>query len=99
MFGIRILSVLTAYTIVLLEIYSGAVNGPVWWIYPGALVIALLLALSTFAFSPAADKDAAKPSLGATLVQWVLILGSAYAMAWFANYMGRTLLPQVLGAS
>lgn len=97
MFGIRILSVLTAYTVVLLEIYAGAANGPMWWIYPGALVIALLLALSTFAFSPVADKDVAKPSLGAVAFQWVLVLGSSYAMAWFANYMGRSLLPGIIG--
>lgn len=97
MFGIRILSVLVAYMVVLLEVYSGALGGPTWWIYPGALVIALLLALSTFAFSPVAAKDVSKPSIGATAFQWVLVLGSSYLMAWFANFMGRSLLPDIIG--
>ena len=99
MFGIRILSVMVAYTVVLLEIYAGAANGPTWWIYPGALVIALLLAMSIFAFSPVADKNVEKPSLGALAFQWVLVIGASYAMAWFANYMGRALLPEILAGA
>lgn len=96
MFGIRILSVLTAYTVVLLEVYSGAVKGPTWWIYPGALVIALLLSLSTFAFSPAAGEGVQKPSMGVSAIQWVLIIAASFAMAWFANHMGRNMLPEMI---
>lgn len=96
MFGIRILSVLTAYTIVLLEVYSGAVKGPTWWVYPGALVIALLLSLSTFAFPSTAGETPKKSSIGAGAIQWILIIGASFAMAWFANYMGRALLPEMM---
>lgn len=95
MFGIRILSTLVAYSVVLLEVYAGAVDGPRWLIIPGALVISLLISLSMLAFSPAAAKDIEKPSFGAAAMQWVLILGASFAMAFFAYFLGLELLPEI----
>ena len=98
MFGIRILGVATAYSVVLLEIYSGAINGPQWWVYPGALVIALLLAISVFGVNPQAGQQAGETPrlpLAAAAVQWVIILGAACAMSFFANYFGREILPKL----
>lgn len=92
MFGIRILGVATAYSVVLLEIYSGAISGPQWWIYPGALVIALLLAISVFGVNPQ-KTESARQSITAVFFQWVVILGAAFAMSYFSNYFGREILP------
>ena len=95
MFGIRILGLATGYCVVMLEIYSGAIKGPQWWVLPGALVIALLLAMSMFGF-PAQGSEAPRPSFAASAVQWVVILGAAFAMALFANYFGREIMPKLI---
>lgn len=97
MFGIRILGVATAYSVVLLEIYSGAINGPQWWVYPGALVIALLLAISVFGVNPQTG-EGPRQSLTGAAIQWVIILGAAFAMSFFANYFGREILPRLPGS-
>lgn len=94
MFGIRILGVATAYSVVLLEIYSGAIDGPQWWIYPGALVIALLLAISVFGVNPQKTEEA-RQSITGVVFQWAVILGAAFAMSYFANYFGREILPDL----
>ena len=92
MFGVRILSALTAYAVVLLEVYSGAIKGPIWWVLPGALVLALLTAVSLV---DPANRDLAPAAKGffANLVQWIVIIGMALAVAWFSNYFGRELVP------
>ena len=92
MFGIRILAVATAYSVVLLEIYSGAIKGPQWWVYPGALVIALLLAISMFGVNPQ-KPDAPRQSITGVAVQWIVVLAAAFAMSFFSNYFGREILP------
>ena len=94
MIGIRILAAITAYCVILLEIYSGAIQGPWWWIAPGALVIALLFALSIFGL--AQNDNGGGGSVIGGLIQWVLILGTATAMSGFANYFGRDLLPNLV---
>lgn len=97
MFGVRILSMATAYCVILLEIYSGAIDGPTWWILPGALVIALLFAMSMYGF--ASDREAqASQGFVASAVQWILIIVVALVMVAFANYFGRTLLPDIYAA-
>lgn len=95
MFGVRILSALTAYAVVLLEVYSGAIKGPLWWVLPGALVLALLTAVSLI--DPANRDLAPKPSgFFSTLVQWLVIIGMALAVAWFSNYFGREMVPELV---
>ncbi|MFC6036519.1 hypothetical protein [Hyphococcus aureus] len=95
MFGVRILSALTAYAVVLLEVYSGVIKGPLWWVLPGALVLALLTAVSLV--DPANRDLAPKPtSVFGTLMQWIVILGMALAVAWFSNYFGRELVPELV---
>ena len=95
MFGVRILSVITAYTVILLEVYSGALGGPFWWVYPGALIIALLFGIAVYGAS--AEKN--ENSAATTLFQWIMMLGSAVAMSYFANYFGRELLPDIYAAA
>ncbi|GEM_PF-5275099 len=92
MFGVRILSAATAYSVVLLEVYSGVIKGPTWWVWPGALVLSLLTAVSLV------DSGDVKKSQGilATTAQWVMMLGTAAATSWFANYFGREIVPSLI---
>ncbi|PQA85729.1 hypothetical protein [Hyphococcus luteus] len=95
LFGVRILSVLTAFAVVLLEVYSGVIKGPLWWVLPGALVLALLTAVSLI--DPINQNVAPQPKGGfAVFVQWVLIIVMALAVAWFSNYFGRELIPELV---
>lgn len=96
MFGIRILGAATAYCVILLEIYSGVIKGPEWWIYPGALVIALLMAISLFGFSGQKEGAERSASILAVILQWALILAAAFAMSYFANYFGREIIPGII---
>ncbi|HXI87430.1 MAG TPA: hypothetical protein VNH64_08225 [Parvularculaceae bacterium] len=98
MFGVRILLVLTAYSVVLLEVYSGAINGPQWWILPGALVIALVCALAFFGLPSPGSPPPPKPA-SATIFQWLIVVIVGLAFAWFANYFGRDLLPALACAN
>lgn len=95
MFGVRILSVITAYTVILLEVYSGALGGPTWWVYPGALIIALLFGIAVYGVGSERTENSATT----TIIQWILMLGSAVAMSYFANYFGRDLLPEIYSAA
>ena len=92
MFGVRILSVATAYAVIILEMYSGVINGPLWWVAPGALVLALLTAVSLVV-----DQQAQQPQgFLANAVQWIVIIITALAMSFFANYFGRELIPDLV---
>lgn len=94
MIGIRMLAAATAYCVILLEVYSGAIQGPIWWVAPGALVIALLSALSVFGLSNSSEPGGSSTVAG--FFQWTLIIGTAIAMSYFANYFGREMLPEIL---
>ncbi len=94
MFGVRILTGATAYAVILLEVYSGVINGPLWWVLPGALVLSLLAAVSLIDMA----SGAAKPAQGvvAAAVQWIMILATSLAAAYVANYFGREMIPDLL---
>lgn len=89
--AIRLLSAAVAYSVVLLEVYSGVIKGPVWWIVPGGLVIALLFAISlNVEGARAGAAGAAGP------FQWILILALSFGMSAFAWYFGSTIVPDLL---
>lgn len=92
MFGVRILSAATAYCVILLEVYSGAIKGPDWWVWPGALVLSLLTAVSLVDSGEAQKKQ----GVLATTMQWLMIFATAAATSWFANYFGREIIPGLL---
>jgi hypothetical protein len=93
MFGVRILLFMTAYVVVMLEVYSGVILGPWWWILPGALVIALLIAISMFVLAPASGEKAK-----AGFFQWLLLIICSLAIAGSANYLGRETFPELIAA-
>lgn len=95
MFGVRILTAMTAYAVVLLEVYSGAINGPEWWVLPGALVLTLLSAVS-LAVPGGAGGSNEQQGVVAVAFQWILIVATAVATSYFANYFGREIVPDLI---
>ncbi len=95
MFGVRILSALTAFAVVLLEVYSGVIKWPYWWVLPGALVLALLTAVSLI---DPVNRDVTPQPKGffGVFAQWAVIIGMALSVAWFSNYFGRELIPELI---
>ncbi|MBI1393518.1 MAG: hypothetical protein GC152_12320 [Alphaproteobacteria bacterium] len=91
---LRLLMVATIYSVIILEVYSGVIRGPLWWIIPGVLVISLVGALVVFGdqVAPIAGGAGAPPSLG----RWILIVIAAVMMAGFAYYFGREVIPDLL---
>ncbi len=96
MIFIRILIAVTVYSVILLEIYSGAILGPRWWIIPGGLVISVIMGIAIFGdlvYGKATEGGAQRRAgIGA----WALILILSFAMSAFSNYFGRLILPEVL---
>ena len=92
MYGIRILGAATAFTVVLLEVYSGVIQGPTWWALPGGLVLALLIALSL----NAQPQGTQGPGGFGAIAQLILILALAFGMSYFSNYFGREFVPDLL---
>lgn len=95
MIAIRLLIAVTVYSVILLEVYSGAIVGPWWWVVPGGLVISVVVAMGIFGdrvMSAASETRAAPPFL-ATLANWALMLAVSFAMSAFAYSFGRYLLP------
>ena len=41
--------------------------------------------------------DAPRPPITVVAIQWVVILGAAFAMSFFSNYFGREILPGLIG--
>lgn len=86
---VRLLSGAVAYTIILLEVYSGAIQGPLWWVLPGGLVLSLLIAIQLQAES--GPDDRVNPLV--SVAQWVGTLGLAFGASYVANYFGRDMIP------
>ncbi|SNT72254.1 hypothetical protein SAMN06297382_1292 [Amphiplicatus metriothermophilus] len=97
MYAIRILGAATAFCTVLLEVYSGVIDGPLWWVLPGGLVLALLISLSLY-MEIAANGAAGRPTPGfvSSAIQFIVILAIAFGMSWFSNHFGREIIPQLL---
>ena len=98
---IRLLMVGTIYSVILLEVYSGVIGGPWWWIAPGVIVIALVGGLFVFGeqVAPVLGEDggggvSAPPSVG----RWFVVFLFAGLMAGFANYFGREMLLEMAPA-
>ena len=86
--GIRVLTAAVAYSVIILEIYSGVINGPWWWVIPGGLVIALLFAITMM------PQAGGEPKGGAG--QWIVILILSFAMSAGAWYFGNTIIPDLI---
>lgn len=96
---IQLLSAATAFSIILLEVYSGVIQGPLWWVWPGGLVLALLIALLRYAPELiGAVKQPQPPGVISQVLQLVLILALAFGASYFSNYFGRTFIPDLLTA-
>lgn len=99
MFGFRILLFIVAYVVVLAEMIVGeGASRPLQgapWIIPGALVIALLLAISNFMLAnfdaPAERRVMPKP------VHWLVMISAGSFIAgtafYFPNYISAWLKP------
>jgi drug/metabolite transporter (DMT)-like permease len=91
MFGLRVLLFVVAYVVVIAEMVAGsAATTPtrgIFWILPGALVIALLLAISNFVLS-AGRGDTPE---GPTPVHWIIMLATGTLISasafYFPNYL------------
>lgn len=94
MIAIRLLVAVTVYTVILLEVYSGAIVGPWWWVVPGGLVISVVTAMAIFG-DQLMNRGQAQPksTLGATLWNWLIVLSVSFAMSGFSYYFGRDVLP------
>ncbi|MEL6113539.1 MAG: hypothetical protein AAFR20_12115 [Pseudomonadota bacterium] len=88
---VRLLSGAVAYTIILLEVYSGAIQGPLWWVLPGGLVLSLLIAIQLQYDAGAGADDRSNPLIN--VAQWVGTLALAFGASYVANYFGREMIP------
>lgn len=97
MITLRLLAAVTAYVVVLLEVYSGVIRGPWWWGLPGGLVISLLIAISIFGDqlgrNPGAEPTH-RPSVA--FGQWMLILAVAFGVSFFSYVFGRFIIPDIM---
>ncbi len=94
---LRLLMVATIYSVIILEVYSGVIHGPYWWIVPGALVISLVGALVVFGdqVAPLSGENGhagAEPTIG----RWIVVVATATLMAGFAYYFGREMIPEIM---
>lgn len=94
MIAIRLLIAVTVYTVILLEVYSGAIVGPWWWIVPGGLVISVVTAMGIFGDQLLnRGQAAAKTPFVVLLWTWILVLTVSFAMSGFSYHFGRNILP------
>lgn len=92
---IKLLSGAVAYTVIMLEVYSGAIQGPQWWVLPGALVLALLIAIQLHFEVPVGAEVQRAPNLNPLLniARWLMTLILAVAASYLANHFGREMIP------
>lgn len=94
MIAIRLLIAITVYTVILLEVYSGAIVGPWWWIIPGGLVISVVTAMGIFGDQILRGAQApSKTPFIVALWTWILVLSVSFAMSGFSYHFGRNILP------
>lgn len=94
MIAVRLLIAITVYSVILLEVYSGAIAGPQWWIIPGGLVISVVVAMGIFGEQiVGGTPQAPKSPFMAALWTWAVVLSVSFGMSAFSNYFGRELLP------
>lgn len=95
---IQFLSAATAFTIILLEIYSGVIQGPMWWIWPGGLVMSLLIALAQFLPEMLGGPKPVQSTVFGQGLQLIMILVIAFGASYFANHFGREVIPDLMKA-
>lgn len=94
MTAVRLLIAITVYTVILLEVYSGAIVGPWWWIVPGGLVISVVIAMGIFGDQILSGAQAQKKTpFIVALWTWVLVLSVSFSMSAFSYHFGRNILP------
>lgn len=100
MAAVRLLIAITVYTVILLEVYSGAIFGPWWWIIPGGLVISVVMAMGIFGEQILArTQPQAKTPFIVALWTWVLVLSVSFSMSAFSYHFGRNILPEEMEKS
>jgi hypothetical protein len=88
---IQLLSAATAFSIILLEVYSGVIQGPIWWVWPGGLVLSLLIALLRYAPElVGATKQAQPPGFFSQTAQLLIILAIAFGASYFRTTSGAS---------
>ncbi len=96
MITLRLLAAVTAYVVVLLEVYSGVIRGPWWWGLPGGLVISLLMGISIFGDQLGRSPVEVGQRTHVGFGQWVLILGVAFGVSFFSYVFGRFIIPDIM---
>ena len=97
MTALRLLMVATIFSVIILEVYSGVIRGPIWWIVPGVLVISLVGALVVFGdqvapISGESRQAGSPPSVG----RWIIVFVTSLLMSGSAYYFGREVIPDLL---
>lgn len=100
MTAVRLLIAITVYTVILLEVYSGAIVGPWWWIVPGGLVISVVIAMGIFGEQILVrSQTPSKTPFIVALWTWVLVLSVSFSMSAFSYHFGRSVLPDEMEKS
>lgn len=100
MTAVRLLIAITVYTVILLEVYSGAIVGPWWWIVPGGLVISVVISMGIFGDQILSGGQTQKKTpFIVALWTWVLVLSVSFSMSAFSYHFGRYILPDEMEKS
>lgn len=84
----------TAFSVILLEVYSGVLPGPWWWVIPGGLVLSVVLSVAMLG-----ERILAKPaeggSQGVSPGLWAAIIFFSFGMSFLSNYFGRVVIMDI----